>query len=128
MGRTGVTLLGTGSYLPARVMTNAEMATLVDTSDEWITSRTGIRERRIAAEGEHTSDIGAAAARAALAHAGVEGGEIDLLLVATASPDMFFPATACLIQRSDRCDPGGVHGHLGGLFGIFSMPSRWPAT
>ena len=98
-GRTGVTLLGTGSYLPARVMTNAEIETLVDTSDEWITSRTGIRERRIAAEGEHTSDIGAAAARAALTQAGVEAGEIDLLLVATASPDMFFPATACLIQR-----------------------------
>ena len=97
--RPGVTLLGTGSYLPVRVMSNADMEKLVDTSDEWITSRTGIKERRIAAEGENTSDIGAQAARAALAHAGVEASEIDLLLVATASPDMFFPATACLVQR-----------------------------
>ena len=99
MGRTGVSMLGTGSYLPARVLTNVEMETLVETTDEWITSRTGIKERRIAAEGEHTSDIGAAAARVALAHAGVEAGEVDLILVATASPDMFFPATACLIQK-----------------------------
>ena len=95
----GVSVLGTGSYLPARVMTNAEMESLVETTDEWITSRTGIKERRVAADGEHTSDIGAAAARAALAHAGIEAGEIDLILVATASPDMFFPATACLVQR-----------------------------
>ena len=92
-------MLGTGSYLPARILTNAEMETLVETTDEWITSRTGIKERRIAAEGEHTSDIGAEAARVALAHAGIRADEIDLLLVATASPDMFFPATACVIQK-----------------------------
>ncbi len=95
----GVSMLGTGSYLPARILTNAEMETMVETTDEWITSRTGIKERRIAAEGEHTSDIGAAAARAALAHAGIQASEIDLILVATASPDMFFPATACVIQK-----------------------------
>ena len=92
-------MLGTGSYLPARILTNAEMETMVETTDEWITSRTGIKERRIAAEGEHTSDIGAAAARAALSHAGIQAGEVDLILVATASPDMFFPATACVIQK-----------------------------
>ena len=92
-------MLGTGSYLPARVMTNAELEKVVDTSDEWIVSRTGIRERHIAAEGEHTSDLGAAAAKQALEQAGVVAGEIDLILVATASPDMFFPATACLIQK-----------------------------
>ncbi len=95
----GVSMLGTGSYLPARVLTNVEMETMVETTDEWITSRTGIKERRIAADGEHTSDIGAAAARAALEHAGVQASEVDLILVATASPDMFFPATACLIQK-----------------------------
>lgn len=99
-GRTrGVSILGTGSYLPARVMTNSDLEKIVETSDEWITSRTGIRERRIAAEGEHTSDIGAAAARQALEQAGVAAGEVDLILVATASPDMFFPATACIVQR-----------------------------
>ncbi len=94
----GVSVLGTGSFLPARVMTNAEMEKIVETSDDWITSRTGIKERRIAAEGEHTSDLGAAAARKALEQAGVTAGEVDLILVATASPDMFFPSTACVIQ------------------------------
>ena len=95
----GVSVLGTGSYAPERVLTNAEMEKIVDTSDEWITSRTGIKERRIAAEGEHTSDIAAAAGFAALQQAGIDAGDVDLILVATASPDMFFPATACLVQR-----------------------------
>jgi 3-oxoacyl-[acyl-carrier-protein] synthase-3 len=97
--RAEVSLLGTGSYTPQRVLTNGEMERMVDTSDEWITARTGIRERRIAAEGEQTSDMAAEAARAALAQAGVEASELGLLLVATASPDMLFPATACLVQR-----------------------------
>ena len=92
-------MLGTGSYAPERVLTNAEIEKIVDTSDEWITSRTGIKERRIAAEGEHTSDIAAAAGFAALQQAGIARGDVDLILVATASPDMFFPATACLVQR-----------------------------
>ena len=92
-------MLGTGSYAPERVMTNADIEKIVDTSDEWITSRTGIKERRIAAEGEHTSDIAAAAGFAALQQAGVAAADLDLILVATASPDMFFPATACLVQR-----------------------------
>ena len=94
----GVSVLGTGSYLPSRVMTNADIEKIVETSDDWITSRTGIKERRIAAEGEHTSDLGAAAARLALEQAGVTAEEVDLILVATASPDMFFPSTACVIQ------------------------------
>ena len=93
-----VSVLGTGSYLPARVMTNADLEKIVETSDEWIASRTGIRARRIAADDENTSDLGAKAALAALEQAGVSPMEVDLLLVATASPDMFFPATACLIQ------------------------------
>ena len=97
-GGAGVSVLGTGSYLPARVMTNADLEKIVETSDDWITSRTGIKERRIAAEGEHASDLGAHAARAALENAGVSAGEVDLILVATASPDMFFPSTACVIQ------------------------------
>ncbi len=92
-------MLGTGSYAPERVLTNAEMETIVDTTDDWITSRTGIKERRIAAEGEHCSDIAAAAGFAALQQAGINVGDVDLILVATASPDHFFPATACLVQR-----------------------------
>ena len=95
----GVSLLGTGSYAPDRVLTNAEMERMVDTSDEWITTRTGIKERHIAAEGQQTSDMAAEAARAALAQAGVEAMDVGLILVATASPDMLFPATACLVQR-----------------------------
>ena len=123
-GKTGAAILGTGSYLPARIMTNAEMESMVETSDEWITSRTGIKERRIAAEGEHTSDIGAAAALAALAHAGVEAGEVDLILVATASPDMFFPATACIIQKLI----GANRAACMDVSAVSCTPSRWPAT
>ena len=93
-----VSVLGTGSYLPERVLTNADIEKFVETSDEWITSRTGIRERRIAGEHEHTSDLGARAAAIALAQAGITPAEVDLILVATASPDMFFPASACLVQ------------------------------
>ena len=93
-----VSIVGTGSYVPERVLTNAELEKMVETSDEWITSRTGIRERRIAAEGEHTSDLAAKAAVAALSNAGISADEVDLILVATVTPDMFFPSTACFVQ------------------------------
>lgn len=89
---------GVGSYLPARVLTNAELSTLVDTSDEWIVQRSGIRERHIAAEGETTSDLGLAAARAALAAAGMDAQDIDLIVLATSTPDRTFPASATTIQ------------------------------
>ena len=89
---------GVGSYLPERVLTNRELAGMVDTSDEWIVERTGIRERRIAATGELTSDLAVAAARAALAHAATGAEEIDLVLVATSTPDQTFPATAAAVQ------------------------------
>ena len=89
---------GVGSYLPERVLTNRELAQTVDTSDEWIVERTGIRERHIAATGELTSDLAVAAAKAALAHAQTEVGEIDLVLVATSTPDQTFPATAAAVQ------------------------------
>jgi 3-oxoacyl-[acyl-carrier-protein] synthase-3 len=91
-------VLGCGSYLPSRVVTNSELSTMVDTSDEWITQRTGIRERRIAADGETTSDMGIKAARAALAAAGVDAQSIDLVVLATSTPDNTFPASAVAIQ------------------------------
>jgi 3-oxoacyl-[acyl-carrier-protein] synthase-3 len=91
--------LGTGSYAPARVLTNAELALTVDTTDEWIRTRSGIRERRIAAPGEATSDMGVEAARRALADAQVAPGAIDLLVVATMTADMPMPAAACIIQH-----------------------------
>jgi 3-oxoacyl-[acyl-carrier-protein] synthase-3 len=91
-------VLGCGSYLPSRVLTNAELSRKVDTSDDWITQRTGIRERRIAADGETTSEMGIQAARAALAAAGVEAQSIDLVVLATSTPDNTFPASAVAIQ------------------------------
>jgi 3-oxoacyl-[acyl-carrier-protein] synthase III len=91
-------ILGTGSYLPARILTNADLEKLIDTNDQWIVERTGIRERHIAAEGEFTSDLATQAARAALDAAGLAIDDIDLLLVATTTPDLVFPSTACIVQ------------------------------
>lgn len=93
-----VSIVGTGSYVPKRRLTNDDLSRLVETDDQWITTRTGIKERRIAADDEYTSDMGAKAALAAMEQAGVTAEEIDLILVATATPDMVFPATACFIQ------------------------------
>ena len=93
-------IVGCGSYLPARIVTNAELAQRVDTTDEWIVQRTGIRQRHVAAEDETTSIIGLKAAQAALADAGMEPAEIDLIIVATATPDHTFPATATQIQSA----------------------------
>lgn len=98
-------ILGTGSYLPANVVTNAMLAERVDTSDEWIVSRTGIRARHIADDNEKTSDLALKAARAAIADAGIDAGEIDLIVLATTTPDMVFPSTACLLQEKL-----GIHG------------------
>lgn len=91
-------IIATGSYLPARVLANAELAAQVDTSDEWIVERTGIRQRHIAAEGEFTSDLAAEAARRAMQRAGVRAGDIDLIVVATATPDQTFPSVATIVQ------------------------------
>jgi 3-oxoacyl-[acyl-carrier-protein] synthase-3 len=98
-------ILGTGSYLPDNVVTNAMLVDRVDTSDEWIVSRTGIHARHIAAEEDKTSDLALRASQAALASAGLEAGDIDLIIVATATPDMQFPSTACLLQEKL-----GIHG------------------
>jgi 3-oxoacyl-[acyl-carrier-protein] synthase-3 len=91
-------IAGTGSYLPAHVLTNNDLAKRIDTSDAWIRTRTGIRERRIAAPGEMTSDLAHHAARAALAAAGIAPADVDLIIVATTTPDMVFPSTACVLQ------------------------------
>ncbi len=96
--RRTVSIIGTGSYLPEKALTNAELEKMVETSDEWITSRTGIRERRIAADGEFTSDLAANAAKAAIENAGISAEEIDLIIVASITPDMFMPSTACIVQ------------------------------
>ena len=97
MGRS-VSILGTGSYLPPRVMTNDDLSKIVDTNDEWISSRTGIRERRIAADDQTTSDMAFAAANSALQQAGITPAELDLIIVSTSTPDMQYPTTACYLQ------------------------------
>jgi 3-oxoacyl-[acyl-carrier-protein] synthase III len=91
-------IAGTGSYLPAQVVTNADLAARMDTSDEWIASRTGIRQRHVAAEGETTCDLAFHAATRALEAAGVQASELDLIVLGTTTPDLIFPATACLLQ------------------------------
>ncbi len=92
-------VLGYGSYLPERILTNAELAKMVDTSDEWIVQRTGIKQRHIAADGEFTSHLGLKAAQAAIANAGIDTQSIDLIVLATSTPDNTFPATAVAIQH-----------------------------
>ncbi|MBT3594685.1 MAG: ketoacyl-ACP synthase III [Verrucomicrobia bacterium] len=98
-GRT-CSIVGVGSYVPERRLTNADLEEMVETSDEWITTRTGIKERRIASDDQFTSDLATEAARKAMSKAGVTGGDIDLVIVATITPDMPFPSTACLVQHN----------------------------
>jgi 3-oxoacyl-[acyl-carrier-protein] synthase-3 len=92
-------IAGTGSYLPEKVVTNADLEQLVDTTDEWIASRTGIRERRFAADGETTGDLAFYAATHALDAAGIKGADLDLIVLGTTTPDIIFPSTACLLQH-----------------------------
>jgi len=94
-----VSVIATGSYVPSRVLTNADLAKIVETTDEWITTRTGIRERRIASPGEVTSDLAVKAAQRAMQKADVAPEDIDLIIVATITPDMPFPSTACFVQE-----------------------------
>ena len=92
-------IAGTGSYLPEKVLTNDDLSKIVDTTDEWIASRTGIRERHVAAEGETTGDLAYHAAMRAMEAAGVEAAELDLIVLGTTTPDLIFPSTACLLQH-----------------------------
>jgi 3-oxoacyl-[acyl-carrier-protein] synthase III len=98
-GRT-CSIAGVGAYVPSRILTNAELEKLVNTTDEWITTRTGIKERHIAAKDEYTSDLATQAALRAMANAGVKAEDLDLIVVATITPDMPFPSTAALVQRN----------------------------
>lgn len=95
-----VGIVGMGSYVPDRILTNYDLEKMVDTSDEWIVSRTGIKERRICQKDQATSDLAVVAARRALANAGLTPQDIDLIIVATISPDMLFPSTSCLVQAA----------------------------
>src|SRR5215210_6588048 len=103
-------IIGTGAYVPDRVLTNADLERMVATSDPWIVERTGIRERRIAAPGQTCSDLGTRAAQEALAAAGIESADLDMILVATCTGDQPLPSTACLVQanlgarRAAACD------------------------
>jgi len=99
-----VGIIGVGEYLPERVLTNADLEKMVDTSDEWITTRTGIKERRLASKQEATSDLAAKAAGLAISDAGLRPQDIDLIIVATITPDMPFPATACFVQAKLGAD------------------------
>lgn len=99
MGMRKTKIAGTGSYVPERILTNADLEKMVETSDEWISTRTGIKERRIAAKGEAASDLAYCASKEALQAAGIKPEDLDMIIVATITPDMVFPATACILQQ-----------------------------
>jgi len=99
MAANGVGIIGTGSFVPEKVLTNSELEKMVDTSDSWIKERTGISERRIASDGQTTSDLATMAAERAILNACIEPEDLDLIIVATITPDCFFPSTACLVQQ-----------------------------
>lgn len=124
-------IAGTGSYLPERVVTNSELEGRIDTSDEWIVSRTGIEARHVAADGELTSDLALEAARNALEAAGFTPGDVDLIIVATTTPDMVFPSTACILQSKLGVQHGAafdVQAVCTGFIYALSVADRMVAT
>ncbi|WP_282563038.1 beta-ketoacyl-ACP synthase III [Tahibacter amnicola] len=121
-------IAGTGSYLPEKVLTNADLESLVDTTDEWIHSRTGIRQRHVAAEGQTTSDLAERAARAALESAGVAVKDLDLIVVGTTTPDLIFPSTACLLQHrlgANGCAAFDVNAACSGFIYALSVADKF---
>ena len=127
-GRIYARIAGPGSYLPEKLVTNEDLAKQVDTSDEWIRSRTGIRERHIAAEGETTSDLGYHAAIRAMEAAGVDASEIDMIVVGTTTPDLIFPSTACLIQArlgANGCAAMDVNAACSGFVYALSVADKF---
>lgn len=122
---------GVGSFLPEKVVTNADLEKLVDTNDEWISTRTGIRERRFAAPEVATSELAAEAGKKAIADAGIKPEDVELIIVATATPDMFFPATACLVQEKLGCVNSAAFDLLAGCSGFayaMSVGSQFIST
>jgi len=121
-------IAATGSYLPERVLTNKELESLVDTSDDWIRSRTGIEERRIAAEGQTTCDLAEHAAREALDAAGIAASDIDLLILGTTTPDVVFPSTACMLQHrlgAGECGAFDVNAACSGFLYALSVADQF---
>ena len=127
-GRIFSRIAGTGSYLPEKVLTNDDLAKLVDTSDEWIAARTGIRERHVAAEGETTGDLAFHAATRALEAAGVAASELDLIVLGTTTPDIIFPSTACLVQHrlgADGCPAFDVNAACSGFIYALTVADKF---
>jgi len=121
-------IAGTGSYLPSKVLTNDDLSKIVDTSDEWIAARTGIRERHIAAEGETTGDLAFHAAVRAMEAAGVSAEELDLIVVGTTTPDLVFPSTACLLQHrlgANGCGAFDVNAACSGFIYALSVGDKF---
>lgn len=121
-------IAGTGSYLPEKVLTNDDLAKIVDTSDEWITSRSGIRQRHVAAEGETTCDLAFQAATRAMQAAGVSADELDLIIVGTTTPDLIFPSTACLLQArlgANGCGAFDVNAACSGFIYALSVADKF---
>ena len=124
-------IAGTGSYLPKRIMLNQEVEALVDTSDPWIQERTGIKQRHIAADNETTSDMALAAATSALDSAGIDASEVDLIVLATTTPDLVFPSTACRVQRRlgiRNCPAFDVHAACAGFIYALDIADRFIRT
>jgi len=124
-------IIGTGSYLPERVLTNKDLEQMVETSDEWIVTRTGMKERRLARSDEYTSSMGLLAARAALLHAHIDPEQVDFILVATLTSDYVFPSTACLIQRELGAKNAGaldIQAACSGYLYALSMAKAWVET
>ena len=111
-------ITGTGSYVPGKIITNHDLEKLVDTSDDWITERTGIKERRIVEKGQTTSDLAYEASRKALKAAGLGANELDLILIATTTPDMLMPNLGCVASEKARCKKSCCLRHLCRLFRI----------
>lgn len=121
-------IAGTGSALPEKVLTNADLEKLVDTSDEWIASRTGIRQRHVASEGETTADLAERAARAAMEAAGVTAAELDLIVLGTTTPNLIFPSTACLVQHrlgANGCAAFDVNAACSGFLYALSIADQF---
>ena len=121
-------IAGTGSALPAKVVTNADLEKIVDTSDEWIASRTGIRQRHVAGEGETTADLSERAARAAMEAAGVKASELDMIVLGTTTPDLIFPSTACLVQHrlgANGCGAFDVNAACSGFLYALSIADAY---